>query len=128
MAKPAASARISSMLPNRMRCFIVASCLQSSASRHVILIIENSQGDSLVHASCHIRAFARILTVEAGEQRSCGMARIFISYSRKDEAFSRRLAASLSQLGADVWIDVEDIPSGMKWSRAIQEGLDVSDV
>jgi hypothetical protein len=56
------------------------------------------------------------------------MARIFISYSRKDEAFGRRLATSLSQMGADVWIDIEDIPTGMKWSRAIQEGLDISDV
>lgn len=56
------------------------------------------------------------------------MARIFISYSRTDEIFARQLATSLSQLGADVWIDIEDIPSGMKWSRAIQEGLDVSDV
>jgi hypothetical protein len=56
------------------------------------------------------------------------MAHIFISYSRIDEAFARQLATSLSQLGADVWIDIEDIPVGMKWSRAIQEGLDVSDV
>jgi formylglycine-generating enzyme required for sulfatase activity len=52
------------------------------------------------------------------------MARIFISYSRTDESFARRLAASLSNLGADVWIDVEDIPAGMKWSSAIQQGLD----
>lgn len=54
------------------------------------------------------------------------MARIFISYSRKDEVFARRLATSLSQLGADVWLDVEDIPAGMKWSSAIQHGLDAA--
>lgn len=53
------------------------------------------------------------------------MARLFISYSRKDEEFARRLAQSLSELGADVWIDVEDIPAGMKWSSAIQQGLDI---
>jgi formylglycine-generating enzyme required for sulfatase activity len=52
------------------------------------------------------------------------MPRIFISYSRRDEAFARKLATSLSQMGADIWIDVEDIPAGMKWSSAIQEGLD----
>lgn len=52
------------------------------------------------------------------------MARIFVSYSRQDQAFARRLAASLSDMGADVWIDVEDIPVGMKWSSAIQQGLD----
>lgn len=54
------------------------------------------------------------------------MARIFISYSRRDETFARRLATSLSQLGADVWLDVEDIPAGMKWSSAIQHGLDAA--
>lgn len=52
------------------------------------------------------------------------MTRIFISYSRVDEAFARRLATSLSDMGADIWIDVEDIPAGVKWSSAIQEGLD----
>ncbi|MCD4685803.1 MAG: SUMF1/EgtB/PvdO family nonheme iron enzyme [Anaerolineae bacterium] len=51
------------------------------------------------------------------------MARIFISYSRTDHAFARRLAADLSTLGADVWIDVADIPAGMKWSSAIHDGL-----
>jgi hypothetical protein len=51
------------------------------------------------------------------------MPRIFISYSRKDEEFTRKLASSLSDLGADIWIDVKDIPAGMKWSTAIQDGL-----
>ncbi len=55
------------------------------------------------------------------------MPRIFISYSRNDQSFATQLAASLSIGGADVWIDVEDIPAGMNWSRAIQEGLDTSD-
>ena len=55
------------------------------------------------------------------------MTSIFISYSRKDEAFARDLATALAQLGADIWIDVEDIPAGMKWSTAIQQGLDTSD-
>lgn len=56
------------------------------------------------------------------------MARIFISYSRRDEAFARQLAGSLSDMGADIWIDVEDIPAGMKWSSAIQQGLDSAEV
>ena len=55
------------------------------------------------------------------------MARLFISYSRADEAFARQLARSLSDLGADIWIDVESIPAGVKWSRAIQQGLDICD-
>lgn len=56
------------------------------------------------------------------------MAQIFISYSRKDVDFARKLAASLSDLGADIWIDVEDIPAGMNWSYAIQQGLDQCDI
>lgn len=56
------------------------------------------------------------------------MSSIFISYSRKDEVFARRLAASLSDMGVDVWIDVDDIPVGKKWSSAIQRGLDSADL
>lgn len=56
------------------------------------------------------------------------VARIFISYSRRDEAFARRLGGSLSQMGADIWMDVDDIPVGMNWSSAIQQGLDVSEL
>jgi formylglycine-generating enzyme required for sulfatase activity len=56
------------------------------------------------------------------------MTRFFISYSRVDEDFARRIATDLDRLGADVWIDVDDIPSGMNWSTAIQQGLDTCDV
>lgn len=56
------------------------------------------------------------------------MAHIFISYSRKDRVFANKLAAALTSYGADVWIDIEDIPAGMKWSSAIQQGLDACDV
>ncbi len=52
----------------------------------------------------------------------------FISYSRHDEHFARRLAVSLSDVGIDVWIDVDDIPAGMKWSSAVQQGLKLSHV
>ncbi len=55
------------------------------------------------------------------------MSSVFISYSRKDELLARRLATALSDQGFEVWIDVEDIPAGMKWSRAIQQGLDSAD-
>jgi hypothetical protein len=56
------------------------------------------------------------------------MARIFVSYSRIDGDFARKLARSLSGLGGDIWIDVEDIPAGMNWSSAIQQGLQLCDV
>src|SRR5690242_6669005 len=52
------------------------------------------------------------------------MTKIFISYSRKDVNFTKKLADSLSHYGFDVWIDLEDINAGSKWSDAIQQGLD----
>lgn len=54
--------------------------------------------------------------------------KIFISYARIDETFARQLAERLSQTGAQVWLDVEDIPAGMNWSSAIQVGLDEADL
>lgn len=56
------------------------------------------------------------------------MSRIFISYSREDKDFARRLATDLDRLQADVWIDVDDIQAGVKWSTAVQDGLDSCDV
>ncbi len=56
------------------------------------------------------------------------MPRIFISYSRQDQEFALRMATSLRETGMDVWIDLEDIPAGMKWSSAIQEGLDSAEL
>ena len=56
------------------------------------------------------------------------MPRIFISYARKYEAFAHKLATSLSHVGADIWLDITDIPAGMNWSNAIQEGLDAADL
>ena len=56
------------------------------------------------------------------------MARLFISYSRTDVDFARQLGTDLERLGADLWMDVDDIPAGMKWSSAIQEGLDQAEV
>jgi hypothetical protein len=53
---------------------------------------------------------------------------IFVSYSRNDAAFARRLTDSLQQIGSDVWIDVADIRSGEDWSDAIQQALDQCDV
>lgn len=55
------------------------------------------------------------------------MQRVFISYSRKDQSFVRQLARDLDQDGIMVWIDME-IPPGVRWRNAIQEGLDTCEV
>lgn len=53
---------------------------------------------------------------------------IFISYSRKDAAFAQKLTRVLEDLHIEVWIDREDIPAGIKWSTAIQQGLSMADI
>jgi hypothetical protein len=54
------------------------------------------------------------------------MQNIFISYSRKDIAFVRRLAADLEQLGYDVWWDVSDLHGGDDWVRNIPDAIEAS--
>ena len=55
--------------------------------------------------------------------------KIFVSYSRHDEAFARKIAVWLAKtLNMGVWIDIDDIQPGVKWSAAIQDGLDNCEV
>ena len=51
---------------------------------------------------------------------------VFISYSRKDEDFVRKLHDALVQKGRDVWVDWEDIPLTADWWREIQTGIDAA--
>jgi len=52
------------------------------------------------------------------------MNRVFISYSRKNEAFAERLARDLGDAGLDVWIDLRQIQVGEVWQQEIFRGLD----
>lgn len=53
---------------------------------------------------------------------------VFVSYSRADEAFVRRLDAALRVRGKDVWVDWEDIPASADWQARIFGGIDASRV
>ncbi len=55
------------------------------------------------------------------------MTKLFISHSSSDTEFARQIAQALTEVGVNVWIDVADIPAGMKWSTAIQQGLNECD-
>lgn len=55
-----------------------------------------------------------------------GMQQIFISYSRKDIAFVRKLAGDLEKAGYDVWWDVSDLRGGDDWLRLIPAAIDAS--
>ncbi|MDX2138529.1 MAG: toll/interleukin-1 receptor domain-containing protein, partial [Chloroflexota bacterium] len=56
------------------------------------------------------------------------MSDIFISYSRKNSAFARRLIASLTLVNKDTWVDWEGIPlTAPNWWSEIKAGIEGAD-
>lgn len=55
------------------------------------------------------------------------MPKLFLSYSRKDEARARRFTAWLEREGHDVWRDEDDIGGGASFSSEIENALKESD-
>lgn len=49
---------------------------------------------------------------------------VFISYSRRDEDFVRKLHTALAVAERDVWIDWEDIPLSADWWQEICDGIE----
>ena len=71
------------------------------------------------------------MTATAAAARSDGRAQperpdVFVSYSRADEAFVRRLVAALEQRDKDVWVDWEDIRKTADWRATIDAGIDAA--
>lgn len=52
---------------------------------------------------------------------------IFLSYTRVDADFTRRLHTAFTGQGRDVWVDFEDIPATVDWWREITTGIEESD-
>jgi WD40 repeat protein len=48
----------------------------------------------------------------------------FVSYSRADRAFVRRLHEGLSARGLSVWVDFEDIPPTAEWLAELHTGIE----
>ncbi len=55
------------------------------------------------------------------------MSDVFISYSRKDISFARRLHKSLEKNGLETWIDWQDIPPSEDWLAEIHESIEQTD-
>jgi WD40 repeat protein len=55
------------------------------------------------------------------------MSHIFISYSRKDLDFAKRIVQALKENSLDVWIDWMSIWKGEEWKPAIQRGIEEAD-
>lgn len=56
------------------------------------------------------------------------MTHLFISYSRSDKDFAQKLTDTLRDNGVEVFLDVQGIEAGEKWSTAIQRALDAAEV
>lgn len=55
------------------------------------------------------------------------MAHVFISYSRKDNAFAKMLAKALSARERDVWVDWEGIPPTAAFMQEIYAAIERAD-
>lgn len=56
------------------------------------------------------------------------MAKLFVSYSRKDSAAARKLIEAFkTQIGHEVWVDWESIPPAVDWLEQIFRGIESSD-
>lgn len=55
------------------------------------------------------------------------MAKLFVSYSRKDSVVARRINQALHDAGQDVWVDWEDIPPAADWLEQIFRAIEGSE-
>ena len=56
------------------------------------------------------------------------MKQLFISYSRKDTEFARRLTESFAAQNMEAWVDWQDIPPSVDWMKEIQMGIEQADI
>ena len=55
------------------------------------------------------------------------MTDIFISYSRKDIAFARKLNEAIAENGFETWIDWKDIPPSTEWLEEVYAAIEEAD-
>lgn len=55
------------------------------------------------------------------------MSHIFVSYSRKDIDFAKRLVEALKKNELDIWIDWKDIPKGEDFEQEIYRGIEAAE-
>jgi WD40 repeat protein len=56
------------------------------------------------------------------------MAKVFVSYSRKDIEFAKRLTEELKKSSQEVWVDWEGIPPTVDFMKKIEKGIEESDI
>jgi hypothetical protein len=62
----------------------------------------------------------------SGDQQVPRSQEVFISYSRKDKEFVRRLDEELKRRDREAWVDWEGIPPGDKWEKTIYGAIEAT--
>lgn len=68
-----------------------------------------------------------IICIKSITEYGSGMTDVFVSYSRKNSNFAKRLVSALETEKKDVWVDWEDIPLSANWWGEICEGIESTD-
>jgi hypothetical protein len=55
------------------------------------------------------------------------MAKLFVSYSRRDSVAARKLIEAFRSIEQDVWVDWESIPPAVDWLEQIFRGIEEAD-
>ncbi|WP_418318319.1 toll/interleukin-1 receptor domain-containing protein [Piscinibacter sakaiensis] len=55
------------------------------------------------------------------------MSDVFISYSRRDQNFVRKLHQRLGEAGREAWVDWEGIPPSAEWLREVELAIEAAD-
>jgi len=55
------------------------------------------------------------------------MAKLFVSYSRRDSVAARKLIEAFRSIEQDVWVDWESIPPAVDWLEQIFRGIEAAD-
>ena len=64
------------------------------------------------------------MPTEPSDQQIQRSQEVFISYSRKDKQFVRRLDEELKRRNRQAWVDWEGIPPGDKWEKTIYGAIE----
>src|SRR5262252_109605 len=67
------------------------------------------------------------MPVALGDRQPPRPQEVFISYSRKDKDFVRRLDEALKSRGREAWVDWEDIRPTEEWMQAIYAAIEGAD-
>ena len=59
------------------------------------------------------------MSAASGDKQAPRPREVFISYSRKDKEFVRRLDEELKRRDREAWVDWEGIPPGDTWEKTI---------